>query len=53
MDQKKNNNWEIIILRSGGCWLIIGFGLIRAIASIRKEVNYGKTAGKAMEKTIV
>ncbi|MDT8302187.1 MAG: hypothetical protein RQ760_11940 [Sedimentisphaerales bacterium] len=41
MDQKKNHNWEIIILRSCGCWFIMGFGLIRATASIRKEVNYG------------
>ena len=46
MDQKKNNNREIIILRSGGLAIILWLGSVQAMGQHQKGGKYAK-AGKA------
>ncbi len=36
MDQKKNHNWEIIILRSGGLAIILWLGSVQAMGQHQK-----------------
>ena len=46
MDQKKNNNWEIIILRSGRLAIIPQSGSVQAMGQHQKGGENAK-AGKA------
>ena len=46
MDQKKNHNWQIIILRSGGLAIILWLGSVQAVGQHQKGGKYAK-AGKA------